>query len=91
MQECKCASVQAFSVLGEPAAPVQPGGGSLHDPALGQDGKALGRIRPLDDLRLDVAQGPGKPGLELRACIAAIGIQLGVLAAFDDWGGGIPL
>ena len=76
MQERECSVVQTFPVLGEPAASVQPSDGPLHDPALGQDDKALRRIRALDDLDLDPAHDAAQPSPKLRSCVAAIGIQL---------------
>ncbi len=76
MDERERPAVQALPVLGQPAASVQPGDGALDDPALGQDGEALGRVRALHDLHLHLPRDLGQPGLELRACIAAIGIEL---------------
>ena len=45
MDERERPAVQALPVPGQPAAAVQPGDGALDDPALGQDGEALGRVR----------------------------------------------
>ena len=76
MDERQRPAVQSLPVPGQPAAAVQPGDGALDDPALGQEHEALRGIRALDDLHLDLARDPGQPGLELRACVAAVGIQL---------------
>src|SRR3954452_7476722 len=47
-----------------------------HHPSLGQDGEAFGHVRSFDDLHLDLAQGATQAGLELRAGVAAIGVEL---------------
>ena len=38
-----------FDVLGEASAAVEPAEGTFDDPALGQDGEALGGVRSFDD------------------------------------------
>lgn len=75
-QEREGFAVQAFPILGEPTASVQPSDGSLDNPALRQDDEPLCRIRALDDLDLNLAHDPAQPILELRPLIAAIGTKL---------------
>jgi len=72
MHERERPSVQALPVLGQPAAAVQPSSRTLDHPAARQGCEAPRGIRPLDDLHLDLARDLRQPGLELRACVAAI-------------------
>jgi len=76
MDERERPSVQALPILCQPAAAVQPSNRTLDDPAFRQDSEAPRGIRPLDDLHLSLARDLGQPGLELRACVAAISIEL---------------
>ena len=66
--------VEAFPVLGQPAAPVEPADGSLHDPAFGQHHELAG-IRPFDDLDINLTQHTPHRLPELRPLIASIGIK----------------
>ena len=75
-QEREGFSVQALPVLGETAAPVEPGDGPLDNPALRQDGEALRHVRTLDDLHLDLPHGPLQTALELRPLVATVGVEL---------------
>ena len=67
--------VQAFPILGQAAAPVQPSNGALYDPAFRQHHE-LARVRALDDLHVDPAADPGQSLLELRPGVAAVGVEL---------------
>ncbi len=86
MHERERPSVQALPILGQPAAAVQPGDGPLDDPAARQHGEAPRGIRPLDDLHLDLARDLRQPGLELRACVAAISIESSTLPILGELG-----
>ena len=66
-QECEAGAVEALPILGQPAASVEPGDGSLDDPALRDDYEPLGRIGALDDLDLDLVADLPQSLLELRA------------------------
>jgi len=68
--------IEALPVLGQSAASSEPGEGSLHDPAFGQDDKAAGLIGALDDLDVHAAQNGSECALESSALITAIGIEL---------------
>ena len=57
-------AVEAFPILGQSAAAAKPGKGAFDDPALGQDGEALGPIRPLDDLDRHARQNTCDGALE---------------------------
>src|SRR3712207_2228215 len=67
--------VQAFPILGEPAASVQPADGALDDPALRQHDELVA-VGPLDDLQVHLAADGAEPGLELRSLVAAVGVEL---------------
>jgi hypothetical protein len=41
-----------FEILGETAAPIAPGEGTLDEPTAGENDEALGDVRALDDLDL---------------------------------------
>ena len=76
MQEDERSSIEAFPILGEASASVQPSNRSLHDPAFGQDRKAFGLVGPLDDYDVEASADPAHAGLEGRPLIAAIGVEL---------------
>ena len=77
MQERPCGSVQAFPILGQSPASVQPGDGPFNDPSPGQDKEALRLVRSLDDLDGDASRYPSEPFAELRPLITTIGVELG--------------
>ena len=77
-QESEPLAVEAFPILGEAAAAVEPADGAFHDPAFGQHLEAFGHIGSLHDLNLDPVQHPSQRGLKLRPLIAAIGVELEV-------------
>jgi len=57
-------AVEAFPILGQSATAAEPGETAFDDPALGQDGEALGLIRPLDDLDRHARQNTCDGALE---------------------------
>ena len=67
VEEGECVVVSVFPVLGEPTAVVEPADGTLDDPALGFDGKALGVISAFDDLDHQVTHRCGGAVEEERA------------------------
>lgn len=67
------ASESTLEVLGEAATSVQPTQRAFDDPTSGNDLKALGLIRSLDDLDLQVRQAFSDGPLELRPLITAVG------------------
>ena len=69
-------SVQAFPVLGQSSASPEPGEGSLHDPAFGQDDKGPGLIGSLDDLDVQALEDGPQRILESGALISAIGVEI---------------
>lgn len=69
---CRGAGDGSLEVLGEPAAPTEPGEGALDDPASGKDDEAARVVCALDHLdgpRPVLAQGV----LQLRAAVSAVG------------------
>ena len=50
-----CGGNDFFPILGQSAAAPEPGEGALDDPASGQNFKAVGGVRALDDLHRPVA------------------------------------
>ena len=76
MQEGQSFSAEAFPVLGQATAAVQPRNCPFHDPAFGQDLEALGLIGSLDDCDLETAAHPPDTSLEGRTLIATVGIKL---------------
>jgi len=75
VQEGEGFSVEAFPVLGQPAAAIEPGDGAFDDPALGQHNEALGLIRAFDDFDVELGDGLLGAALEHAAAVAAIGIE----------------
>ena len=68
--------VDAFPVLGEPSASVEPGDRALDDPTLGQHDEALGLIGSFDDLRFEAREDAGQGAMKDRPVIGAVGEQL---------------
>ena len=66
---------EAFPVLRQPAATVQPGECPLHHPPLWQDHEPLRSIRAFDDLDVDVGQRAFHGRTKFRALIAAVGVE----------------
>ena len=67
--------VAVLPVLGEPSATVEPGNGTLDDPALGFNDEAFGVIAALDDFDRQAAHRLGGAGPEERSGIGAVGKQ----------------
>jgi hypothetical protein len=49
--------------------------------------QALSRVRPLDDVHIDLAQDPPEGGLELRPLVAAVGVKLAQKREHPEQGG----
>lgn len=64
-------AVEVFVILGEPPAAIDPGDGTLDDPASGDDLEALGLGGALD--HLDPPRGLGHGPAQFRAAIGAVG------------------
>src|SRR5918994_160338 len=73
-QECEGGAVQTLPILGQAATAVEPGDGPLDDPALRQHDELVA-VGALDDLEVDPAADGAQPGLELRASVAAVGVE----------------
>ncbi len=76
LQEEERPSIEAFPILGEAPAAVQPSNRAFHDPAFGQDREALCLIGSLDDRDLEASADPAHAGLKGRPLIAAVGVEL---------------
>ena len=50
IEPCHGTLGSCFHILGQAAVAVQPGEGALDHPTAGQQDKALGSVRPFDDL-----------------------------------------
>src|SRR4051812_46723854 len=57
-QECERLEVQAFPILSQSTASVEPRDGPFDNPTLRQDGEPLCGIRTLHDLHIDLAHDP---------------------------------
>src|SRR5215203_4136796 len=57
-QECERLAVQAFPILSQSTASVEPRDGPFDNPTLLEHHKALCGIRTLDDLHVDLAHDP---------------------------------
>ena len=76
-----CARLSLFVVSHESTVAHEPSKGSLDDPSLGQNSKALNVVRALDHFDLDLGPALLHPILEVLSCITAIDpnlLQLGV-------------
>ena len=76
MQECERIVVSVLPVLGEPAAAVQPGDGSLDDPTLRLHDEAPCVVAAFDDLNPKVRHHVGGSVPKHRPGIGAVGKQL---------------
>jgi hypothetical protein len=65
-----------FPVLGESAATIEPGDGSLDNPSLGFDDEAFGAVTTFDDFDLQVRHDSRNGALEDWASIGAVCEQL---------------
>ena len=74
-QERTGVGVEAFPILGQATASVQPTDGSLDDPAFRHDDK-FAKLGAFDDLDIDVPAHALQSVLEKRSLIAAVGIEL---------------
>src|SRR5271166_271556 len=76
MRAARMLAPEALPVLGETAAPVEPGEGPFDYPLFWQHDEPLGVIRTLDDLHIhpghDVLHGVA----EVRSPVSAIGMKL---------------
>ena len=66
-------SVEVLPILGEPSASIEPGDGTLDDPALGQDHKSVDPIGAFDDFYVEMRQSFCKRFRKLRSLISAVG------------------
>ena len=76
-----------FPVLGESAATIEPGDGSLDNPSLGFDGEAFGAVTTFDDFDLQVRHDSRNGALEDRASIGAVCEQLAQERELPEPGG----
>jgi hypothetical protein len=79
--------VTVFPVLGESATAVEPGDGTLHDPALGFHNEAFRAIAAFDDFDQQAAHRFGGAVLEGRSSIGAVGEQLAQERELSEQGG----
>ena len=79
--------VQAFPILGKPAASVEPSDCSFDDPAFGEDRESLGNVRPLHDLDVDLSKDPLQADLEFRPLVATIGVEFQQKRVHAEQGG----
>src|SRR5208283_545441 len=70
-----CALYGCFDILGQASVAVQPGKGAFHHPTPGQQHKALGSVRPLDDLHRPVAEA-FQCRRKLVACMSTVSKDL---------------
>jgi hypothetical protein len=68
--------LRLIPILGEPTATIEPGYGSLDDPAFGQDCKSFDVIGSLDDFGFKVGQYFLKGVVEFRPLVGGVGKQL---------------
>jgi len=76
MQECKRLAIEVLPILGKPAAAIEPGNGTLDDPALGQHHEAFGLIGAPDDFSFEARQDFRQGVVEARPLIGRVGKQL---------------
>ena len=73
LQEGEYVTGLIFEILGETAAPIEPGEGTLDEPTAGENDEALGDVRALDDLDLKLRHEFGDTLFEDGSLVAAIG------------------
>jgi hypothetical protein len=67
--------IAVLPILGQSAAPIEPGQRALDHPSFGQDDEALDLIGALDDLDVDLSHDLADRVAELWSLIAAIGVK----------------
>ena len=76
MEECQGIAAEVLEVLGEAAAAIEPGQGTLDNPAHRQHHEAVRLLRTFHNLDREMGQNLCHGGGELRPLIAGIGEQL---------------
>ena len=76
MDEGEGLAVQAFPILGQPAAAVEPGDGAFDNPAPGQHDEAFGLIGAFDDFDVELGDCLLRAAPEDIPAVAAVGIEL---------------
>jgi len=79
--------VEVFPILGEPTTAIEPGDGTLDNPALGLDDEAFGVISALDDLHGQATHRAGGTVLEQWSGVGAVGEQLAQERELPEQGG----
>ena len=67
--------VEAFPILGQSAAPVEPSDRAFDDPAFGEHDELLDAIGSLDDFGFQIGQDCGQRAVEDRSLVGAVGEQ----------------
>ena len=75
LEEGNRVAIEAFPVLGQSAATVEPCNGTLDDPTLGQHDEALDPVGSFDDLGFEMREDAGQGTVKDRAFIGAVGEQ----------------
>jgi len=75
VQECEALSIEILPVLGESSAAIEPGDGTLDDPAFGQHCKSFDLIGSPDDFGFEVGQDCCEGLVEFRPLVAGVGKQ----------------
>jgi hypothetical protein len=76
VKESEGFSVEAFPILGEPAAAIEPRDGAFDNPPFGQHDKAFGVVGSLDDFGFELRKNSRQRLLKFRTLIACIGQNL---------------
>lgn len=87
MEESQRVVVAVFPILGEPTAAIEPGDGTLDDPALGFDHEAFGVIRTFDNFHRQAAHRVGGAILKHRSGVGAVGEQFAQERELPEQGG----
>ena len=74
-QKCEPVPIQAFPILRQPPAAVQPTNRALNDPAFGQDNEPAG-LGALHDFDIHLPTDLGQPLLKFLALIAGVSVEL---------------